>query len=113
MSGLSDAVAVNEGRKRMNHGHLIDSGDHSSTNNNSEDYGQDKHDHSEGDDEKGNHRHTPRATNEHGIVLEKWSSSHARKTYTTGRKKPGGMYHVMLAKQRMQQVQDNPECSEK
>ena len=51
MSGLSDAVAVNEGRKRMNHGHLIDSGDHSSTNNNSEDYEQGNNDHSEDDDE--------------------------------------------------------------
>ena len=99
----------------MNYGHAINSGYHPSTNNSSEDCDQDNNDHSECDDEKGNHRHTPYATNEHGIVLEKWTSSQARKTsdaqskvYSTGRKKRGGIDDVMLVKQRMQQVRNTP-----
>ena len=80
MSGLLDAVAANKGREKMNHCQVINSGDQSRTNNTSEDYDQDNNDPSKGDDEKGNNRHTPRATNEHGIVLEKWTSSQAHKT---------------------------------
>ena len=95
----------------MNHGHAINSRDMLSTNNNSEDYDQDKNDHSKGDNEKCIHRHTPYATNEHGIALGKWTNSQARKTldaiskvYNTGRKKPGGINDAILAKQRTQQV---------
>ena len=113
MSGLSVAMAWNEGREKINHGHTINSGDHLSTNNNSEDYDQDHNDNSEGDDEKDNHRHTPHTTNKHGLVLEKWNSSQVHKTsdaqpkvYDTGRKKPGGIDDDMLSKQRIQQVQN-------
>ena len=84
MSGLSDEMAAlshpthgrcgvesNEGREKMTRGHVINSGDHVSTNNNSGDYSQDNNDQRRDDDEKGNHRHTPYTTNNNGIVLEK------------------------------------------
>ena len=90
----------------MSHGHAINNGDHMSTTNNSEDYSQDKNDHSRDDDEKGNHRHTPYTTNNNGIVLEKWTSSQARnildaqsKVYDTEIKTPCGTDDAMLAKQ--------------
>jgi hypothetical protein len=102
---------LNKGKEKMRRDHAIDSGDHTSTNTDSEDYNQDSNDHSRGDDEKGNHRHTPHTTNEHGIVFEKWTSSQActtsdaqSKVYNTERKESGGTDDAMLAKQRMQQV---------
>ena len=97
----------------MNYAHTINSGDKLSLNNISEDYDQDNNDHSKCGDEKGKHRHTPHATHKHVIVLEKWTSSQAQKTsdaqpkvYDIGRKEPGGIDDDMLAKRRIQQVQD-------
>ena len=78
----------------MSHRHTINSRHHSNTNNNSVYCDQDNTDRIRGDDKKDNHRHTPHSTKEHGIVLEKWTSSQDRKTldaqskvYGTGTKK--------------------------
>ena len=112
-SGLSGAMAPSKGREKTKHGHAINSGGHSSTNNKNEDYDQNNNDHNKDDDKKGNQRHTPQATNKHESVLEKWTSSQAHKTpdaqskvYDTGRKKPGGIADAMFVKQRMQQVRN-------
>ena len=77
---MEDGVDSHKGRVKAGHGHIINSGNQTSNNTNSQNNKQDSNKHKVCDDEENNHRHTPYVMNKPGIVSEKWTRSQARKT---------------------------------